>query len=96
MLLNVQVDWTCFNTRNEPKHDLPCSCLQSGAVGFDTESGEKLSSTQATPAWVLLSVSLFPVLNPAAPLCSSFLFLVMNPVSKDFVRYIVGYECYEL
>ena len=38
-----------------------------GAAGFDTGNREKLSSTQATPAWVLLSFSLFLVSNPAAP-----------------------------
>ena len=31
--------------------------LQGGAAGFDTGNTEKLSSTQATLAWVLLSFS---------------------------------------
>ena len=43
--------------------------VQSGVAGFDTGNGEKLSSTQITPAWVLLSFYVFPVLNPAAPPC---------------------------
>ena len=47
--------------------------IQSGAAGFDTGNGEKLSSTQPTPAWLLLSFSLFPVSNPAAPLCTATL-----------------------
>ena len=45
--------------------------IQSGAAGFDTGKGEKLRNTQAGVAWVLLSFSLFPVSNPAAPLCTS-------------------------
>ena len=34
------------------------------------ENALKRSCTQATPAWVLLIISLFPVLNPAAPPCT--------------------------
>ena len=61
--------------------------LQGGASGFNTGNEEKLSSTQGisiyyttrstktTPAWqaawLLLSFSLFPVSNPAAPLWRS-------------------------
>ena len=49
--------------------------VQSGAAGFDTGKGEKLSNSQADylagVAWVLLSFSPFPVLNPAAPPCKT-------------------------
>ena len=44
------------------------SALQGGAAGFNTGNREKLSSTQAGVAWVLLSFSLFLVSNPATPL----------------------------
>ena len=48
--------------------------LQSGAAGFDTGKGEKLSNSQAGclvgVAWMLFSFSPFPVLNPAIQLCS--------------------------
>ena len=46
--------------------------VQGGAVGFDAGNGKKLISSQARPvrqtAWLFLSFSPFPVLNPAAPL----------------------------
>ena len=45
------------------------SHVQRRATGFNTGNRGKLSSTQATPVWVLLSFSLFPVLNPA-PACT--------------------------
>ena len=45
--------------------------LQGGAAGFDTGNREKLSSTQAGVARVLLSFSLFPVFLPAAPPCTA-------------------------
>ena len=45
--------------------------VPSGAAGFDTGKRETLSNSQADclagVAWVLLSFSLFPVSNPAAP-----------------------------
>ena len=43
--------------------------IQSGAAGFDTGKGEKLSNSLARVAWVLLSFSPFPMLNPTAPPC---------------------------
>ena len=57
----------------DPSWDLEkFQVVQGGAAGFDTGNREKLSSTQAGVAWVLLSFSLFPVSNPAAPLCTFF------------------------
>ena len=42
--------------------------IQSGAAGFNTRNGEKLSYSQAASlvgnAWLLVSFSLFPLLNP--------------------------------
>ena len=53
--------------------------IQGGAVGFDTGNGENLSSSQAQPAkqtaLLLLSLTPFPVLNPAAPLCRQMYFI---------------------
>ena len=49
--------------------------ILSGAAGFGTGKGEKLSNSQAAHlagvAWVLLSFSPFPVSNPAAPPCAT-------------------------
>ena len=57
------------------------SCLQGGAAGFNTGNIGKLSSTRATPAWVLLSSSLFWVSNPTAAPDSPG-----NPLSRLLVR----------
>ena len=48
--------------------------VQSGAAGFYTGNGEKLSNSQAVclfrvAHWELLSFSPFPVSNPATPPC---------------------------
>ena len=52
---------------------VPPSSVQSGAAGFVTGNGEKLSINKAVclagVAWVLLSFSPFPASNPVAPPC---------------------------
>ena len=49
-------------------HEHFIGLVQSGATGFYPRKGEKLSNSQvdclAGVAWVLLSFSPFPVLNP--------------------------------
>ena len=50
-----------------------CTVLYSGAAGFDTGKGDKLSNSRTDcKAGVLLSFSPFPVLNPVAPPCCCF------------------------
>ena len=63
-------------------------------AGFDTGNGEKQSSFQtqspSQAAWLLLSFSPFPVLNPAAPLCFyEVLFMVSN--LSSYIMYIQAY-----
>ena len=73
--MDAHINYTCVPvTKTTHIIRQPPFFLQGGAAGFDTGKGEKLSSSQAQQAmqaaWLLLSFSPFPVLNPAAPPCT--------------------------